>query len=186
MRAAAALLLIAVMSFACTPSRSTPAATDRHVFIIVMENHTPEQALSGPFMASLASKYALAENYHAITHPSVPNYLALTSGSTWGVTDDCHNTHSCEIAVGDEWLRGEVAQITASKAFQSDGVLFVTYDEDDRASDNRVLTIVVTPHGSHRTSSRSYTHYSMLATIEDLLGVGRLGQAKSASPMTDL
>ncbi len=268
MRAAAALLLIAVMSFACTPSRSTPAATDRHVFIIVMENHTPEQALSGSFMASLASKYAVAENYHAITHPSVPNYLALTSGSTWGVTDDsfhvlprsdlgtqltnasvswraymdgmvsgqciespapydpghnpfayyggqcpsnvvphdalaadlagdtprlvwitpddCHNTHSCEIAVGDEWLRGEVAQITASKAFQSDGVLFVTYDEDDRASDNRVLTIVVTPHGSHRTSSRSYTHYSMLATIEDLLGVGRLGQAKSASPMTDL
>ena len=91
-----------------------------------------------------------------------------------------------EVAVGDEWLRGEVAQITASKAFQSDGVLFVTYDEDDRASDNRVLTIVVTPQGSHRTSSRSYTHYSMLATIEDLLGVGRLGQAKSASPMTDL
>src|SRR5256885_12752929 len=88
MRAAAAVLLIAVMSFACTPSRSTPAATDRHVFIIVMENHTPEQALLGPFMASLAEKYGVAENYHAITHPSVPNYLALTSGSTWGVTDD--------------------------------------------------------------------------------------------------
>src|SRR5256885_14935712 len=88
MRAAAAVLLIAVMSFACTPSRSTPAATDRHVFIIVMENHTPEQALSGPFMASLAAKSAVAENYHAITHPSVPNCLAHTSGSTWGVTDD--------------------------------------------------------------------------------------------------
>jgi hypothetical protein len=46
--------------------------------------------------------------------------------------------------------------------------------------------IVVTPNQGHRTSSRSYTHYSLLATIEDLLGVGRLGEARSATPMTDL
>ena len=268
MRAPAALLLIAVLSLACAPSRSTPAAADRHVFIIVMENHTPSQALTGPFMASLAARYGVAENYHAITHPSVPNYLALTSGSTWGVTDDsfhvlpredlgtqltkagvswraymegmasgqciespspydpghnpyafyggecprnvvphdllaadlagdtprfvwitpdaCHDTHDCDVSVGDEWLRHEVAQITASKAFNSNGVLFITYDEDDYASDNRVLTLVVAPGLGHRTSSRYYTHYSMLATIEDLLGVGRLGEAKTASTMTDL
>src|SRR5205823_2402071 len=88
MRAAAVFILIAFISFACTPASPTPAATDRHVFVIVMENHTPEQALTGEFTSSLAAKYGVAENYYAISHPSVPNYLALTSGSTWGFRDD--------------------------------------------------------------------------------------------------
>src|SRR6266699_1061003 len=63
-------------------------ASPRHVFLIVMENQSYDAAISGQFTASLAAKYGLASNYHAITHPSVPNYLALTSGSTWGVRDD--------------------------------------------------------------------------------------------------
>src|SRR2546430_13332120 len=87
MRVGAAMALVAVLFAACSESPS-PGKTQRHVFLIVMENHTPEQALSGQFMASLADKYGVAENYHAITHPSVPNYLALTSGSTRGVDDD--------------------------------------------------------------------------------------------------
>jgi hypothetical protein len=53
-----------------------------------MENRSYNAALTGPFTASLASKYTLATQYRAVTHPSLPNYLALTSGSTWGITDD--------------------------------------------------------------------------------------------------
>src|SRR5438046_606844 len=41
--------------------------------------------------ASLAAKFAVANNYHAVSHPSVPNYLALTSGSTWGVQNDSYH-----------------------------------------------------------------------------------------------
>src|SRR3989475_5238164 len=62
-----------------------------HVFVIVMENRTVAEALGGPFTASLASQHGVASNYRAITHPSVPNYLALTSGSTWGITDDSYH-----------------------------------------------------------------------------------------------
>jgi len=36
----------------------------------------------------LAAGCGLATNYRAITHPSLPNYLAATSGETWGVRDD--------------------------------------------------------------------------------------------------
>src|SRR6266853_6849590 len=64
----------------------------RNVFLIVMENHSASEALAGPFTASLAAKYGVANNYHAITHPSVSNYLALTSGSTWGLSDDSYHS----------------------------------------------------------------------------------------------
>jgi phospholipase C len=58
------------------------------VFVIVMENRSYSQAIQGGYTAQLASKYAIATNYHGVSHPSLPNYLALTSGSTWGIADD--------------------------------------------------------------------------------------------------
>jgi phosphatidylinositol-3-phosphatase len=267
-RLRAALILLSFVT-ACNPlptDKAHPSAP--HVFVIVMENHTAEQALSGQFIASLADKYAVAQNYHAVAHPSLPNYLALTSGSTWGVYDDsyhvlprqdlgteltrarvswraymegmtdagcidsplpydpghnpfafyggacpsnvvpltslaadlagdtprfswitpdrCHDTHDCDVSAGDDWLRQTVGQITASEAWKEGGVLFVTWDEDDNSADNTVLSLVVAPGVNHRKSSREYTHYSLLATIEDLLGVRRLGQSAGVSPMTDL
>jgi acid phosphatase len=98
----------------------------------------------------------------------------------------CLDEHSCDVSVGDDWLRQTVGMIVGSKAWSSGGVLFVVWDEDDGSADNRVLSLVVAPHQSHRVSRQPYTHYSLLATIEDLLGVGRLGNAVSANPMTDL
>ncbi len=110
-----------------------------------------------------------------------------TSRFTWITPDRCHDTHECDVSVGDEWLRQHVAQITASSAWKSDGVLFITWDEDDNTGgDNQVLTLVIQPGVAHRASSRQYTHYSLLATIEDLLGVKRLGSSAQAASMTDL
>ena len=260
------MLVAALLLAACAPNR--PPTTARHVFVIVMENHTPAQALTGPFTASLAAKYGVAANYSAITHPSVPNYLALTSGQTWGVTDDsyhalpaadlghqltaagvtwraymegltdrgcldsplpydpghnpfafyaggcpsnvvplselsgdlangapllswitpddCNNTHNCDVPVGDGWLHATITLVMHSDAWKSNGVLFLTWDEDDLRGDNHVLTLVVAPGRNHLVSERPYTHYSLLATIEDLLSVARLGEAATASPMDDL
>jgi len=42
-----------------------------------------------PFLNGLARRGTLATHYHAITHPSLPNYLALLGGSTFGVDDNC-------------------------------------------------------------------------------------------------
>ena len=269
MRQWGALALLACLAGGCAGSSSSAATQQqRHVFVIVMENRSADQALQGAFTTSLAAKYGVATNYHAISHPSVPNYLALTSGQTWGVEDDsyhvlpkqdlgtqltkagiswraymegltgagcltspvpydpghnpfafyggecppnvvplsalngdlasstprfvwitpdrCHDTHDCSVSVGDGWLRGQVRGITTSAAWQKSGVLFITWDEDDGSTDNRVLTLVVAPGQGHRTSQKRYTHYSLLATIEDLLGVGRLGSAAQAAPMSDL
>jgi phospholipase C len=58
--------------------------------LVIMENHTyGEVAGSSPTLNRLASDCGLATNYSAIRHPSLPNYLALTSGTTNGVTRDC-------------------------------------------------------------------------------------------------
>ena len=53
-----------------------------------MENRSYKDALAGRYTSQLAAKYGLATNYRGVTHPSLPNYLAMTSGSTWGITDD--------------------------------------------------------------------------------------------------
>jgi phosphatidylinositol-3-phosphatase len=63
----------------------------RHVLVVVFENHSYGDLIGSPeapFLNSLADRCGLATNYFAVTHPSLPNYLALTSGQTWGVTDD--------------------------------------------------------------------------------------------------
>ncbi|PLS09693.1 acid phosphatase [Neobacillus cucumis] len=62
-----------------------------HVLIVVEENHSKSQIAgnaSAPYMNSLMKQGANFTNYHAIEHPSQPNYLALFSGSNQGVTDD--------------------------------------------------------------------------------------------------
>src|SRR2546421_6467004 len=63
----------------------------QHAFIIMMEN-TGYDSLIGnanaPWINSAAATYGLATNYFGVTHPSQPNYIAATSGSTNGVTSD--------------------------------------------------------------------------------------------------
>src|SRR5437660_1409514 len=84
----ALVVVIVLLGAACTGAPTSAAPhPPRNVFLIVMENHSPDEVLDSPFTASLAARYGVAASYHAITHPSVPNYLALTSGQTWGVRD---------------------------------------------------------------------------------------------------
>jgi hypothetical protein len=105
----------------------------------------------------------------------------------WISPDRCHDTHDCPVSVGDDWLRQEVGAIMKSKAWSSNGVLILTWDEDDYTTkDNRVLTLVIAPGMSHTVSHQPYNHYSLLATIEDIFGMSRLGQAARAQPMKDL
>jgi phosphatidylinositol-3-phosphatase len=63
-----------------------------HIFVVIMENHSSTQIIGSadaPYINSLAARYGLAANYMAVAHPSLPNYLALTGGSTFGLTTDC-------------------------------------------------------------------------------------------------
>lgn len=67
-----------------------------HVVVIVMENKDCGDVIGNPeapYINSLAGRSALATESFAITHPSLPNYLALTGGSTFGIRSDCTTCH---------------------------------------------------------------------------------------------
>ena len=89
------------------PNAALPASTAAvpafsHIYVIVMENHE-YGSIVGSSHASyvnwLIRHYGLATNYHAVTHPSLPNYLALFAGSTFGIRDDAiHNLTARNLA----------------------------------------------------------------------------------------
>jgi hypothetical protein len=75
------------------PSATTagaPRAAITHVVVVWLENREASAvtAASMPYLYGLAETYGRADRYDAVTHPSLPNYLAFWSGSTQGVTDD--------------------------------------------------------------------------------------------------
>jgi phospholipase C len=255
-------------------SGAAPPARYQHVVTIVMENHGFSQ-IDGhsPFLNALAHRCGLATGYRAVTHPSLPNYLAMVSGSTQGLDGSdcppgpgcqsdgpsifgqtswrgyaesmpgacvpqnagdyaprhnpalyftavaaqcpshdlpiarlaadlhsgdlasytfvtpnlCSDEHDCPITDGDRWLARWVPLIVHSPAYR-DGTtaLFITYDEDDHAEGNRVYSVVVAPSVRPGTvSDEAFTHYSLLRTQEELLGLPLLGQAASAASMRD-
>jgi phospholipase C len=88
------LNLVADSPLQAQASRST-LKNYQHVFVIMMEN-TGYASLIGnsnaPFINSAAVRYGLATSYTGVTHPSQPNYIAATSGSTNGVADDNDTT----------------------------------------------------------------------------------------------
>ena len=71
---------------------SAPSAPSRAVtklLVVVEENHSLTQMRSEmPYTFALAKRFGYATRYYALTHPSLPNYLAIASGQTHGVTDD--------------------------------------------------------------------------------------------------
>jgi acid phosphatase len=69
-----------------------PVPSFEHAVVIVLENKAYGDVVGSPdapAFAALARRYALLTDYRGVAHPSLPNYLALVSGSTQGITSDC-------------------------------------------------------------------------------------------------
>src|SRR5205814_3063257 len=68
--------------------RAAARATAHHfdrVLIIVLENVDYEEAVQDKNLAALATKGASFSNFHALFHPSYPNYLAMVAGTDFGI-----------------------------------------------------------------------------------------------------
>ena len=242
----------------------------QHVIWIVFENHSFGEIIgssAAPYLNNLASQCGLATAYKAVSHPSLPNYIAMTSGSTQGITDDsppsshplsaasifsqtgtggwksleesmptncdltdanpyavrhnpaayytnvradcggqdiplgstpdigsrftfvtpnlCNDMHDCSVSTGDSWLSSFLPKILSSSAYTGGGTaVFITWDEDDNSAGNSVPLLVISPYTAAGTRyGVAVTHYALLRTTEDLLGLGCLGAACTAPSM---
>lgn len=99
----------------------------------------------------------------------------------------CTSMHSCSVRAGDVWLRHVLGRLTSSAAYARGATaIFVTFDESDPGSgDSRVATVVVSPSTAPGTrSAKAFTHYSLLRTTEEMLGIDTfLGRASRAPSM---
>ncbi len=243
-----------------------PPAQVQHVVWILMENRDDGDIIgsgAAPYINQLAQVCGFAPNYSAITHPSLPNYIALSSGSTQGITDDgdpsehplsapsifsllgsgwtaldgsmpgnCdqnsggeyaarHNPavyytnvasqcsqqdvplgstpdianrftfitpnliddmHDGTIQQGDTWLSQELPLLIATPQYQSgDTLIFITWDE---GTANQLVPLLVlgpsVPQGARPQTA--YSHYSLLRTTEELLGLSPLLGAAATAP----
>jgi phospholipase C len=245
------------------------------VLWIFMENK-PYKAIVGspraPAINRVARQCGLATQYTAITHPSLPNYIAATSGNTWKISDDagppshrlrvpsiysqlqaagktwrdyeesapsacpsrshglyatkhdpapyytpiaaacvrwdvplstlagdlarntlpdfafvtpnlCNDMHDCSLPTGDRWFGTFLREIVESKAYLDGATaVFLTWDEDDGSTSNHIATIVISPYTrAGTTSAARFTHYSLLKTTEEMLGLGTIGHAADPS-----
>lgn len=122
--AAASTLTFAACTSASSEAAPNPAATSpagvgsigtaaaraavprpAHVVVVMLENHAFSQVIgnaAAPYLTSLAAHGADFTQSFGITHPSQPNYLALFSGSTHGVTNDaCPQTFNAPNLAAD-------------------------------------------------------------------------------------
>ncbi len=268
-----------------SPSPVEPfAAAVQKVLVVVEENHSfPQMRRDMPFLARVSSQYGYATHWTALSHPSLPNYLGMTAGTTFDIHDDrppaahtddigsalsvfdqaidagksagtyaesmpencflddfpdpsvrrstyavrhnpwtyftahrstCldqdrdlsrfigdavdnalpnvgflipdlgHDAHDGSLTLADSWLEHELAPVMKSTDFTSGRlVVVVTADEDDKHSDNWVLTSVLTPRVSHAVVSAPLTHYSITRFLAQVLGVEPLRRGATAPDM---
>ena len=133
--AVTSLILVGLTAPAGAAARSgrSPAATSHvvaavprpdHVVVLIMENHSELDILGSPqapYLNSLAAVGASMTQSFAVTHPSQPNYVALFSGSTNGVTDDsCPHTLTAP-NLGAELIAAGLGFTTYSEGLPSAG-----------------------------------------------------------------
>jgi acid phosphatase len=101
------------------------------------------------------------------------------------IPDMCDDAHDCPLASGDAWLAAHVPGMLRAVGYN--GVVIVTFDEDDRSESNKILTTfngaLVTPG---HVSQQPATHYTLLRTLCEALGLSPIGAAAAETPFADI
>jgi hypothetical protein len=171
-----------------TTSTSTSTYATRHnPPLYFTDIHTTCPSYDVPLGSTTSG--ALASD---LAHNTLPNFAFITPNL-------CNDMHDCSISTGDTWLKQWLTRIINSASYSNGSTaVFVTFDEGTGGSHGencasstnndtscQVATWVLGPavHPGARVSTR-FTHYSMLRTTEELLGLTTyLGNAATATSM---
>src|SRR4051812_43783173 len=115
---AASALLVITAGSGVSPARATTAVQHK-MLVVLLENHSRSETLARmPHLKALAKRYGQATNYYAVRHPSLPNYLAIWGGSTFGVRNDCAvGSYNC-VATAPSVFGQTLAAHKTAKAYQ--------------------------------------------------------------------
>ncbi len=116
--------------------------------------------------------------------PSSTNYASLPTVSFVipNLRDDMHDG---TIAQADTWLKSKLSAY-ATWAKSNNSLLIVTWDEDDYTENNQIPTIF---YGADVTTGKydeTVNHYNLLATLEQMYGLAKVGSSSSATAITDI
>ncbi len=133
---------------------------------------------------------------HLVPLPSLPADLSRASTTpnfAWIAPDDCFDMEGCGIRAGDGFLRQQLGLIMRSPAWtRQRSLAIITFDEDNYDHEHpaqKVVTLVLGSRGVRQgyVSPVRYTHYSLLRTIEGVLGLGTLTKNdRYAAPTADV
>jgi acid phosphatase len=174
--AAASLALAAGTAAAADPdaarhdalhAQSAQIPSYSHIVIVMEENHSYAQIIGSsqaPYINSVASEGALFTNSHAITHPSEPNYMAITSGSTYGLTSDACPFSTSKPSLGSELLSAELTYAGYSESMPSQGYEGCTSGPYARKH-NPTANYTDLPSSVNRTFAQFPSDYADLPTV---------------------
>jgi len=154
-----------------------------------------EEGMRGTCSSTNGHLYAVKHNPQAYYVPiakecrqnDVPLGSApdLSAAYTFITPNLCHDTHNCSLKAGDRFLSAFIPQLVHSAQYRAGNTaIFLTWDSDDRHQSNHVATLVIAP--SIRGGTRDphqYSHYSLLLTTEQMLGVPAIANAANARSM---
>jgi hypothetical protein len=96
-----------------------------------------------------------------------------------------HDMHDGSVAAADAWLRRQLGAY-AAWCGQNDGLLIVTFDEDDGRAHNHIPTVFFGRSVRPGQYDRTIDHYTVLRTIEAMYGLPPLGESARREPIVDV
>ena len=192
------LCALAIVQLACggSPKLQTPVPANQptfdHVVLIVEENHSYGDVIGNsqmPYFNSLASKYGLATQYFANAHPSLPNYLVLTTGQMEALTDTFSGTISDDSVVreltkaGQSWKAYEESIPSAGYTGGDSGLYVRRHDpfvylSDVESSSPEASNVVPFTQFAADLANNSLPQYSFIVpNLDDDAHNGTLAQA---------
>ncbi len=143
-------------------------ARPSHVVVLVFENKGYEQVVGRPearYLNSLAAAGADFTDAHGLTHPSQPNYIALFSGSTQGVTDNaCPYEFAGRANLGRQMMDAGLSFAGYSEGLPATGHRGCASDRY-RRKHNPWVGFDTVPAGANRPYTAFPTDYGRLPTV---------------------
>jgi len=166
--ATAIAALVAAGLTAASPQAQAATAVPRfdHIVLVMFENKATSQitSSSAPYFTALAAQGAKFTQSYAITHPSQPNYIALFSGATQGVTSDACPKSFTVGNLGAQLIGAGLSFTGYSESMPSDGYTGCSSGTYMRKH-NSWVDFSTVPAASNRTYASFPTDYSTLPTV---------------------